>query len=155
MFHVPILRLRLGNMLLLLLLLSCVPHWTCVTRRFSFFAYQLTLISLSSWMKASGKETANLCALIVAVAAAAASSDVGGDGLFIWMGFWWGRTARLFVSSLLTLALCCAVLAGERHTWHYRQISKGRFHHKQASSVFVDGWSGVDEEEEGAGRGLA
>lgn len=46
MFHVPILLLRLGNMLLLLLLLSCVPHWTCVTRRFSFFAYQLTLISL-------------------------------------------------------------------------------------------------------------
>lgn len=42
MFHVLI--LRLGN--ILLLLLSCVPHWTCVTRRFSFFAYQLTLISL-------------------------------------------------------------------------------------------------------------
>lgn len=137
MFHVPILRLRLGNMLLLLLLLSCVPHWTCVTRRFSFFAYQLTLISLfvdeGKWER-NGKFMRTHCCCCCCCC-------------FKWCGWGW----PFYLNGILMRKDCTivclfftytgAVLA-ERHTWHYRQISKGRFHHKQASSVFVDGWSG-------------
>lgn len=152
MFHVPILLLRLGNMLLmLLLLLSCVPHWTCVTRRFSFFAYQLTLISLfvdeGKWER-NGKFMRTHCCCCCCCC-------------FKWCGWGW----PFYLNGILMRKDCTivclfftytgAVLVKDTHGITDRFPKDVSITNRRPQCLSTGGVGWMRRQEEGAGRGLA